>query len=190
MTHGVASEPLIYDIMGRSVRHYWFSADPLPLSDMLASESVRDAVTAYHAVTSGLAPRFRIAARWFSQAFWSLEQEDAALSLGIALDALIGSKSGLPGRAMRERFALLEPSPSHRQAKADRYDNIFAIRSTLAHGGQSSRLGKGGEEIRRIEGDITWAAQRMRAIEQQFALTGERDLDEWFEGMRWGTING
>jgi hypothetical protein len=44
----LTSRLLIYDIMGRSERPYGFSADPLPLSDMLASEPVRDAVAAYH----------------------------------------------------------------------------------------------------------------------------------------------
>jgi len=71
----------------------------------------------------------RVAARWFAEAFWSTDHDDSALALGVAVDALIGSRSGLPGRAMRERFALLESEPEKRASRAKRYEESsrFAV---------------------------------------------------------------
>jgi hypothetical protein len=104
-----------------------------------------------------------------------------------ALDSLIGARAGLPGREMKERFAFLEPDPASRAQRAKRYDEIFSVRSAVAHGGVSSRL----EEknfINLMAADVSWAARRLLALRRDFSPSKEKDLDEVFDGFRWGTL--
>ncbi len=183
----LASQPLVLDELARSASVHWYSADPFPLSALLRDQRLRTALEWVLSADSDVTRRIRLAARWFAEAFWASTRDDAALSLGVALDALIGTKGGLPGRAMRERFALLEPTPGSRAARADRYDEIFAVRSAVAHGGASKRLEEAGF-VRGVQDDVTWTARRLLAMNEQFGEQVTRNLDQVFDGLRWGVL--
>lgn len=182
----LANQPFVLDELGESHSVHWYSAEPLPLDKLLAAKSVMAPVERCLFSNNGVAPRVRVAARWFAEAFWASEIDDAALALGVALDALVGSKSGLPGRAMKERYALLDPNPEGRAVRAARYDEIFSVRSAVAHGGTSSRLHETGF-VRSVEEDVTWVANRLLAAQETFDISGDKDLDTLFDDLRWGT---
>jgi hypothetical protein len=184
----LASQPLTIDELGVSSAVHWYSADPVPLSKLLADEELRGALELVLGEEPGVAARIRLAARWFAEAFWTTGQDDAALALGVALDALIGSRSGLPGRVMRERFALLDSNPGTRAERASRYDEIFSVRSAVAHGGTSKRLQESGF-VKGIQAEVTWAAWRLLAAEAEFGAELAVDLDELFERLRWGVLH-
>lgn len=101
---GVA--PIYVSQLQTAQRLLRYGAEPLELQAVPEVPDVRDAVIKVLHGRAGVAPRLRVAARWFAESVWSAESLDyGALALGVALDALVGSKSGLPGRTMRERFA-------------------------------------------------------------------------------------
>jgi hypothetical protein len=186
-TNELASQPLIVDELGTSSTVHWYSANPVPLSELLEDRDLRVALELVLREEQGAAARIRLAGRWFAEAFWTTGHDDAALALGVALDALIGSKSGLPGRVMRERFALLDPEPAARAARASRYDEIFGVRSAVAHGGISKRLEEPGF-VRGIQSDVTWAAWRLLAVREEFGVELAADLDEFFDRLKWGVL--
>jgi hypothetical protein len=159
----------------------WSAGCPLHRLDAVYA-GVREALT----VTGPIAMRLDVSARWFAEAFWTDDRDDAALAPGVALDALLGSKSGLPGRAMTERFALLDPVPGRRSERAERYLEIYGVRSSVAHGGQSSRLDDY-KAIRAIENDVSWAMRGLLALHSAFAPSTQTEFDEVFEGLHWGT---
>jgi len=164
----------------------WFSADPLPISALLSDPARRNLVDRSARDSSPIPRRIRLASRWYAEAHWASDQVDAMLSLGIALDALIGSRGGLPGRAMRERFALLEEDSARRQERARRYSDIFSVRSAIAHGSTSSALEDSGF-VRGVSRDVVWAALRMLSLDEAFSPGSDTEIDELFESLRWGT---
>ncbi|MFH9748508.1 hypothetical protein ACH4MN_29260 [Streptomyces anulatus] len=180
------SKPLIYDEIGQSGGHRWYSADPIPLHAILSHEPLRTATLKALVDPGSIYRRLRVAGKWFSEAFWASNADDATLALGVALDALIGSKSGLPGRAMKERFAMLEESPAARPLRAKKYEELYRVRSTVAHGGISSKVEEEGF-VKGFQNEVTWAAWRLIAMQADFSVSGDADLDEAFEGLRWGT---
>ena len=88
---------------------------------------------------------------------------------------------------MRERFALLDSTPAARAGRAARYDEIFGVRSAVAHGGTSKRLDES-SFIRGVEADVTWAAWRLLAVSSDFGDELARDLDELFDRLRYGVL--
>ncbi|WP_326729208.1 hypothetical protein [Streptomyces phaeochromogenes] len=180
------SLPLIYDELGRSGTHHWYSADPMPLRAILSDDRLRDAVLKSLIDPGSIYRRLRVAGKWFSEAFWASNPDDATLALGVALDALIGSKNGLPGRAMKERFALLGDAPSARSLRAKEYDELYRVRSTVAHGGMSSKVEEEGF-VKNFQREVTWAAWRLIAMQADFSISSDAELDGVFESLRWGT---
>jgi hypothetical protein len=164
----------------------WYSSDPVPIDGLLSDTERQNLVDRCVREASPVGRRVRLAGRWYAEAHWASDQVDAVLALGIALDALIGSRSGLPGRAMKERFAFLEPDPEQRSERARRYSEVFGVRSAIAHGSTSSALDESGF-VRGISQDVVWTARRMLALDKLFAPTSDKQLDEVFEGLRWGT---
>ncbi len=164
----------------------WYGTEPVPLDRLLADAQRRRLLAQCVADQSPIARRLRVAARWYAEAHWATNDDDAALALGIALDALIGSRSGLPGRAMRERFALLEPNVADRAGRSRRYAEIFAARSAVAHGGSSTNIREYGF-LRGVAAEVVWTAHRLLALDALFAPLNEQQLDESFEELRWGT---
>ncbi|MFF4030342.1 hypothetical protein ACFYZ2_11295 [Streptomyces sviceus] len=182
------SQPLIYDELGKSGSHHWYTASPVPLHAILSHERLRHAVLKSLVDPGSIYRRLRVAGKWFSEAFWASNPDDATLALGVALDALIGAKSALPGRAMRERFALLHDTPSTRASRAKAYEELYRVRSIVAHGGISSKVEEEGF-IKSFQQEVTWAAWRLLAVGADFSVSSDADLDEAFEGLRWGTKN-
>jgi hypothetical protein len=107
------------------VSRRWHSADPVPLSDLLNNSSLKTDVEKCLSKDSPVVKRIKVAARWYFEAIWATQVDDSALALGIGLDALVGSRSGLPGRELRQRFAFLEPDPTLRAARAVRFDEVY-----------------------------------------------------------------
>ena len=164
----------------------WYRTDPVPIAQLLVDPRRRALVSRYVRDATPVARRVRLAARWNAEAHWAGDQVDAVLALGVALDALIGSRSALPGRAMRERYALLEAEPAKREERARRHSEIYSVRSAVAHGGASSKLDEP-EFVRRVSRDVAWTANRMIAFDELFAPASEQQLDDVFECLRWGT---
>lgn len=169
----------------QGAEHLWCSAEPFPLADALSTEGASALISAILADKMIVGRRLRVASRWFGEYHWATESDDAALALGVALDSLIGSKSGLPGRAMAERFALLEPVTSSRRDRADQYNEIFGVRSSVAHGSRSSKLDDP-DYVRKMAADVKWAAGRVIDLEQRFEPSTEREFETLFEDLRWG----
>jgi hypothetical protein len=186
MRRELVAEPLVISTFNAGRHVYWTSADPFPLEVLLRAEPVYAAVRDTLTITGPVATRLSVSSRWFAEAFWAEANDDAALALGVALDALLGSKSGLPGRAMAERFALLDPVPERRQDRAKRYLEIYGVRSSVAHGGQSRQLDDY-KYIRAVENDVSWTARRLLALHSSFNPASQSEFDAVFEGLRWGT---
>lgn len=87
---------------------------------------------------------------------------------------------------MRERFALLEPQMRHRSERAQRFGEIFSARSAIAHGGGSSVAAESGF-ARSVAADVVWTTYRMLSFDRRFVPTTEKDIEEAFEQLRWGT---
>jgi hypothetical protein len=166
---------------------HWYSTDPFPLGLFLAHQSRRSTIERCLTEDLPIPNRLVIAARWYAEAYWATDVEDAVLALGIALDALIGSRAGLPGRAMRERLALLDPDPTARATRARRHSEIFAARSAVAHGGSSERLADA-TSVREIAADVVWTAHRLLAFEALACPQSEQEVNDSFEQLRWGTL--
>ncbi len=167
-------------------QYFWDSADPYPLSALLKDDKIRSLAISYLGRRGAIAERLRVGARWFSNGFWADGLEDAALSFGVALDALVGSPSGLPGRALAERFALLEPSAEVRASRSKRFLELYAIRSAVAHG--AKHLSVDFDVIRSMANEVTWTAHRMIELDRACSPLTEAKISEAFDALRWGTL--
>jgi hypothetical protein len=107
------------------------------------------------------------------------------LALGVALDALVGSRNGLPGRVIVLRCALLEADPSARLDKRDRHNDVYSVHSAPAYGGEPSRLRQKGF-VRSVSEDVRWAAQRPIALSGRFSISSEDDPDGRFDSLALG----
>lgn len=172
---------------GRARWHtHWHSTEPFPLGRLLEDSARRRDLAQCLRDDSPIARRATVAARWYAEAHWAADEDDAMLGLGVALDALIGSRRGLPGYAMRERFALLEPDVAKRAKRARRHAEIYSARSAVAHGSKSEALKEPGF-VRQVASDVVWATYRMLALDELFSPTSDRRVDDCFEQLRWGT---
>jgi Apea-like HEPN len=135
----LVSSPLTVSPFGVRLGHSWFGAEPLPLGAMLAQQYLRDGVKSCFGMNP-ISSRVRVAARWFTDAHYTLDNDDAALALGVAMDAMLSGERALPGNAMADRFALLEPDPKQRRSLVTKYLKLYSVRSSVAHGGRSSKL--------------------------------------------------
>ncbi|MBM9620586.1 HEPN domain-containing protein [Streptomyces zhihengii] len=180
------SSPLLIDALGRHGGVSWRSEDPIPLMDLLQGDFLRSAVERCLIQENSFLRRLHVAARWFAESYWASAQDDAALAAGVALDALLGSKSALPGRAMKERYALLEEDPGIRSKRAKEYEEIYAVRSVVAHGGETRKLSEG-NFLRDMQDSVTWAAWRLLEAHSTFSVSTEKELESLLEDLRWGT---
>jgi hypothetical protein len=166
----------------------WHHTEPIPLDRLLRPEDRSKQIGLLLSADTPLTRRFNIAARWYAEAYWAEEALDAVLALGIALDALIGDPSGLPLRATSERFALLEPNSQLRSERAKRYQEIFGVRSTVAHGSISSKA-ESRVFLSDMASDVRWAAGRILAFRDAFSPASQDDMRRVFDELRWGTLN-
>ncbi|MFE2628938.1 hypothetical protein ACFXDP_13515 [Streptomyces sp. NPDC059374] len=180
------SSPLIIDAIGQSGVVEWLGEDPIPLRELLQDEELRSAVEVCLTQGNTFLRRLHVAARWFADSYWASAQDDAALAAGVALDALLGSKSALPGRAMRERYALLERDPQARAERAKEHEEIYATRSIVAHGGEVRKVSEG-NFLRDMQDSITWASWRLLDAHSTFSISSEKELESLFDDLRWGT---
>jgi len=182
----LGSTPLIVrDLFADRCGASWFGTEPLPLGDLLDQEYLRDAVEACLG-DDPVSARIRVASRWYAEAHYTLASDDAALALGVAMDALLGGQRVLPGSAMADRFALLATDPHERRERARNYLDLYAVRSSVAHGGRSRRLDQG-DFLERYQTAVRWAAWRTIALRDAFAPPTEKDIDELFDELRWGS---
>ncbi|MGW2520016.1 hypothetical protein ACWC09_23960 [Streptomyces sp. NPDC001617] len=180
------SNPLVVDAIGSNGGIQWRGEEPIPLKELLADHPLYNAVEKCLAQENSFLRRLHVAARWFAESYWASAQDDAALAAGVALDALLGSKSALPGRAMKERYALLEPDPRARSERAKEYEEIYSARSVVAHGGEVRKLSEG-NFLREMQDSVTWTAWRLLDAHATFSISAEKEFESLFEEIRWGT---
>jgi hypothetical protein len=170
---------------GNSFR--WLSADPMPLDRLLDShlrQQLDDLVTADDAI----AQRLRVAARWYARAFWADAEDDAALAVSVALDSLLTGKDAVPGAVSKGRFALLERNPAARAARFERYEQVYKVRSAIAHGGDATRsLAKIGG-ARSMLDDARWTATQLIALRKISAPKDDAGFRELWGAVQWGTL--
>jgi hypothetical protein len=166
----------------RSLR--WFSAEPLPLGTLLDQEYLRDAVRSC-LKDDPISSRVRVAARWFAEAHYTLDTDDATLALGIAMDSLLTGKNNLPGSAMADRVAMLSDNPHERPNLVTEYLDLYQARSSVAHGGRSSKLNNS-DFTDRFRNRVHWIAWRSLALRDKFSISSEGDVDTLYNELRWG----
>ncbi|GLW31452.1 HEPN domain-containing protein [Actinoplanes regularis] len=184
--HELYCQPLVVSELGHSSSAHWYGEKPFPFQKLIKAPERIDEISACMNGEDAVSRRMRVAARWYAEAHWSFNSDDAVLAIGIALDALLGSRAGLPGRAMSERFALLEPDAAQRRDRARVFGDLYQARSATAHGGKSSRLLEPGF-TREMERNARWVARRLLNLSTRFAPSGDEQLDKVFEDLRWGT---
>lgn len=162
----------------------WYGAEPLPLADLLRQPCVFTAVGSCFD-EDPVSNSIRIAARWFAEAHYALAEDDAALALGVALDALLTGKRSMSGGAMADRFALLTPNTEERPLRAKQYLDLYGVRSSVAHGGRSSKLDDP-PFLAAYQDAVKWAAWRCIALRDQFAPGGPNEVDAVFDRLKWG----
>lgn len=181
-------QPLVLSDKGAHAHGGWFSVDPVDLYALLADDSRRDFVLACLTSTDVIPRRLRVAARWYADAHWSLDKDDAILALGVALDALVGARQGLPGRILAQRFAYLEPDPTLRRARVNRWNEMYSLRSTIAHGGEASKALET-FPVRDMAAEVVWTAKRLRAFDAEFPVRSEADFEAVGEQLRLGEVS-
>lgn len=183
-TMELATEQLTINEEGNSKRGHWRSAEPLPLGSLLNQDYLRKAVQSCLR-DDPISNRIRIAARWFAEARYTLAADDAALALGVGMDALLTGKNNLPGGAMADRVAMLEPDPAKRHERATNYLEFYKVRSSVAHGGRSSKLNDP-DFIDEYGAFVHWAAWRSIALRDRFTISSEGAVDDLYNELRWG----
>jgi hypothetical protein len=104
------------------------------------------------------------------------------------MDALLSGQRALPGNAMADRFALLSDHSGERRKLVKAYLEFYSVRSSIAHGGRSSRLDRS-TFIDDYQASVHWAAWRLLALRDTFAPSSETDIDSLFDDLRWGVQN-
>ncbi|WP_410585048.1 hypothetical protein [Amycolatopsis sp. lyj-108] len=165
----------------------WMSADPMPLDRLLDAELLPlldDLLVADDAI----AQRLRVAARWYARAFWADAEDDAALAVSVALDSLLTGKDAVPGAVSKGRFALLERDPAARAARFDRYEQVYKVRSAIAHGGDATRSLARIGGTRTILEDARWTARQLLTLRQISTPKDDAAFRELWSAVQWGTL--
>lgn len=165
----------------------WYSAEPFPLGELVSQEYLRKALVSC-LKQNPISNRIRVAARWFAEAHYASADDDAALALGVAMDAMLSGHRALPGNAMADRFALLSDNSSERPKLVKSYLEFYGVRSSIAHGGRSSRLDQS-DFISDYQTSVRWAAWRLLSLHDTFAPDSETEVDSLFDNLRWGVQN-
>jgi hypothetical protein len=165
----------------------WMSADPMPL-DRLLDANLHPLLDALLTANDAIAQRLRVAARWYARAFWADAQDDAALAVSVALDSLLAGKDAVPGAVSKGRFALLERDPDARAARFDRYEQVYRVRSAIAHGGDATRpLARIGG-ARSILDDARWTAKQLLALRKISTPNDDDAFRDLWSAVQWGTL--
>jgi Apea-like HEPN len=165
----------------------WYGVEPLPLGKLMEQEYLHQAVTSC-LKKNPIASRIQVAARWFAEAHYTSADDDAALALGVSMDAMLSGQRALPGNAMADRFALLSDNPSERPGLVKAYLEFYSVRSSIAHGGRSSKLDRD-NFIADYQASVHWGAWRLLALRDIFTPDSENEIDSLFDDLRWGVRN-
>jgi hypothetical protein len=166
---------------------HWFSADPMPIDELLEGDEHRLIAELLQA-DDALAQRLRVAARWYARAFWASSEDDAALAVCVALDSLLTGKDAAPGAVSKGRFALLERNPSRREERFRRYDQVYGVRNAIAHGGGASKALAELGGSRSLLGDARWAAAQLADLRSVVLPKSDAELRDAWNGVQWATI--
>lgn len=181
----LAAMPLsVTSAFGGGQRTQWFSAEPLPLGQLYLQPYLEAAIRKCFA--EGAIPRrIRTAARWYAEAHYNESADDSALALGVSFDAMLSGSEAMPGGSMADRFAMLHRDPGARKAARKRYLDAYRIRSSIAHGGYSSKLDDPSALVGyfQLARDAAW---RLLDLLDTFSPTSEKALNELFDELRLG----
>jgi hypothetical protein len=166
----------------------WHSANPLPLDRILDADRRSD-IGDLLLAPDVIAQRLRVAARWYARAFWAEAQDDAALAVSVALDSMLTGKDAVPGAVSKGRFALLERDTAARAARFDRYEEVYRVRSAIAHGGDATRRLAQIGGARSILEDAQWVAMRLLELREISAPADDKEFRELWSAVQWGTVN-
>jgi hypothetical protein len=180
----LASFQLTVTQIGDARSTHWFSVEPLPLGTLLDQQYLREAVQSC-LKDDPISSRVRVAARWFAEAHYTLANDDAALAFGVAMDALLTGKGSLPGSAMADRVAMLADDPANRPKLVADYLEFYKVRSSVAHGGRSSKLNSP-DFIKEYRAFVHWAAWRSLGLRDKFTVSSEGEVDDLYNDLRWG----
>jgi hypothetical protein len=180
----LASSPLRVSSLGAEGGTSWFNAEPLRLGTLLAQQYLRDGVESCLKVDP-VSNRLRVAARWFAEAHYTLNDDDAVLALGVAMDAILSGQRALPGSVMADRFALLTPDPKQRRPLITKYMEFYSARSSIAHGGKTSKLAEP-SFVDEYQKAVHWAALRSLALRDEFKVQSEKDVEALYDDLRLG----
>lgn len=172
---------------GASNLFRWYSADPLPLDKLLSSD-VADLIGELLVADDAIAQRLRVAARWYARSMWADAHEDSALAVSVALDSLLTGKDAVPGAVSKGRFALLERDVSKRAARFARYDDVYQVRSAIAHGGDATRKLAVIGGARSMMDDTKWVAGQLLELRGLAKPVTDADFREAWAGLQWGTL--
>jgi len=178
------SLPVTASVLKNGISAQWYSAEPLPLGDLFNQAYLRDAVQSCFK-TDPISNRMRVAARWFAEAHYTSADDDAALALGVAMDALLNGQRALPGNAMADRLALLSDDSSKRRQLVRDYLDAYGVRSSVAHGGRSSKLNDP-EFLKKYQELVHWTAWRSLALRDKFKVSTDKGIDDLYDELRWG----
>jgi hypothetical protein len=181
----LAAFPLVEGEVVRASQVLWYGVEPLPLDELYGQPYLRDAV-ARCLRDDAIGRRLRVAARWFSKAHYATAHDDAALALGVCLDALLGGKRARSGGPMADRVALLSRDVEQRKARRKAYLEFYAIRSSIAHGAQSGRLDAESLSVGfALSHTIAW---QLVDFEATFQPASEEHVEELFDDLRLGVL--
>jgi hypothetical protein len=183
----LAARVLTITSWGAGNNFMWTSASPMPLDGLLDADLL-SLLGDLLAADDAIAQRLRVAARWYARAFWAGAEDDAALAVSVALDSLLTGKDAVPGAVSKGRFALLERDPAARGTRFDRYEQVYKVRSAVAHGGDATRpLARIGG-ARSILEDARWTARQLLALRQISTPKDDAAFRELWGAVQWGTL--
>ncbi len=165
----------------------WSSVDPLPLDRLLDSE-LRPVIGDLLDAQDSIAQRLRLAARWYARAFWAIAEDDAALAVSVALDAMLTGKDALPGAVSKSRFAFLERDVRERNVRFERYESVYQVRSAITHGGDASRRLAEIGGARSMLADARWVAEGLLDLRQMSKPMNDAAFRELWAAMQWGAL--
>lgn len=184
----LAARLLVMTGRGSGNTFQWCGADPMPLDRLLDGDLhilLSDLIDANDAI----AQRLRVAARWYARAFWADSQEDSALAVSVALDSMLTGKDALPGAVSKGRFAFLERDLTLRSDRFDRYEQVYKVRSAIAHGGDATRSLEKIGGARSILRDARWVARQLLALRDLSTPMDDDAFRALWAALQWGTLS-
>jgi hypothetical protein len=94
----------------------------------------------------------------------------------------------VPGAVSKGRFALLERDPASRSAKFDRYEQVYKVRSAIAHGGDAGRSLEKVGGARSLLEDARWTAFKLLELRAIARPASDSDFRDMWAAVQWGTI--